>query len=134
MRRISLLMAGLLLPMGVGAGTLNIDSVIIDGRNGATLTTTCRNTAGYYLERGTPGSEAGFHAVGAVKGTPLVSALNTLVPAGWRVTYAESLNRERRVDWSGGLRWPQVLERLAKANNLVLLVDWDRHEVYVDQL
>jgi len=123
----------LLHPVSSDAGSLNVDGAVLD-ESGTTLVTACRNTQGYYVERGVPLDVGELTARGFTDGAPVLRALTALAPDGWRVLVGKGVSRHQRVSWRGGRTWPATLAQLAHDYNFVVILDWDRREVFVDRL
>ena len=55
---------------------------------------------------------------------PLDTAIEIIVPEGWKVTTNESALDEL-VAWEGGVTWPYVLENLSAANDISVSINWN---------
>ena len=136
--RISLLASALAFFLAVSpavAGQMSIGAVVLNPADGNTYLTTCRNTRGYFVQRGKPKpSEAEQQVRAHFYNAPVKDVLNTMVPAGWKVVLSKHVTTTRPVSWSGNTAWIRALRQIAHANNLVVIVEWYHNQVFVGQL
>ena len=76
--------------------------------------------APYYLKK---------NVVGFGKDIPLSLAMDSLKPAGWRVVYNSDVMSDQPVSWARSGNWNNVLEDIAKNNNLVAVINWGDHQI-----
>lgn len=59
---------------------------------------------------------------------PLETAIEIIVPDGWKVSSNE-LALEELVDWEGGVTWPYILEDLSVKNDISVSIDWNNRTI-----
>jgi hypothetical protein len=55
---------------------------------------------------------------------PLETAIEIIIPDGWKVTTNDSA-MEDEVEWEGGVTWPYILEDLSARNDISVSINWN---------
>jgi hypothetical protein len=56
--------------------------------------------------------------------------LKAVIPSGWKLFVHRSVELPESLSWKVGESWVSVLNNFAKANDIAILVDWDKKSVY----
>lgn len=70
---------------------------------------------------------------GFAKDLPLITVLKQITPNEWVVkkSKGKEIDLQKSVSWSGGKNWVETLKEVAVNNNIDVLVNWDKKEVFL---
>lgn len=86
-----------------------------------------KNSSYQFYQKGLS-SDVDFEPKGFGRGMPLKMSSEIILPEGWSAEFKDNAGK-LPVDWNGDEKWTKVLEKLAKDNNLIVSLDWDRKKV-----
>jgi hypothetical protein len=89
---------------------------------------------GSLVEIGTPQNLSNLK--GFAKDLPLIIVLKQITPNEWVVKKAKgrTLDLEKKVSWTGGKNWVNILKEIAENNGIEAVVNWDKKEVVLAEI